>query len=95
MTIITHTPFMDPYFNTAAKSQKMSSIEPEYGFTSIFCASSPLSQRCIKVSTCVVFTYKPSSSGSEPAHAAHSETRENSHLASHVNFGYFHLIHKL
>lgn len=53
-----HTLFMEQYFNTAAKSQDMSSIgvEPEYGFTSIFCASSPFSQCYITFSTCVLPT---------------------------------------
>lgn len=59
LLVVDHTPhtlFMEQFFNTAAKSQDMSSIgvEPEYGFTSIFWASSPFSQCYITFSTCVL-----------------------------------------
>lgn len=38
---------------------------------------------------------KPSSGGSEPVNAAHSEMHENGTLISHIDFDYFYFSHKL
>lgn len=70
------------HFKTAAKSQRMSSIEFEYGFKFTFCASSPFFQRVIKFSTCAVL-YHQQACRYEPVNTAHSEMHENGTLVSH------------
>lgn len=85
------------HFKTAAKSQRMSSTEFEYGFKSTFCASSPFFSTFYQIfNMCSASSIsKPSSGGSEPVNAAHSEMHENGTRVSHTDFDYFYFSHKL